>query len=77
MFKIIVIINEFIDNIFESVIYFENVDIRSLFNFVVLDGYSVICICYVGSVLDEVVSLYYLLGIFWEICVFIFYKRDY
>src|SRR3954451_7978309 len=53
MLKTIAQINEMIDNIPESVIHAENVDTRSLLNFAVTDGHSVICTRYVGSASDE------------------------
>ncbi|KAL2160635.1 hypothetical protein VTH06DRAFT_1323 [Thermothelomyces fergusii] len=66
MLKTIAIINELIDNIPESVILAENVDTRSLLNFCVSDGHSVICTRYVGSSTDEAASLYYSSGTLWE-----------
>ncbi|KAK4191626.1 nucleophile aminohydrolase [Podospora australis] len=66
MLKTIAIINELIDNIPESVIHAENVDTRSLLNFALSDGHSVICTRYVGSATDEAASLYYSSGTLWE-----------
>ncbi|KAM7199227.1 putative glutamine amidotransferase DUG3 [Naviculisporaceae sp. PSN 640] len=66
MLKTIAIINELIDQIPESVIHEENVDTRSLLNFAVSDGHSVICTRYVGSSSDEAASLYYSSGTLWE-----------
>ncbi|KAL2133285.1 hypothetical protein VTI74DRAFT_2586 [Chaetomium olivicolor] len=66
MLKTIAQINELIDNIPESVIHAENVDTRSLLNFAVSDGHSVICTRYVGSSSDEAASLYYSSGTLWE-----------
>ena len=66
MLKTIAQINEMIDNIPESVIHAENVDTRSLLNFAVTDGHSVICTRYVGSSSDEAASLYYSSGTLWE-----------
>jgi glutamine amidotransferase len=66
MLKTIAIINELIDSIPESVIHSENVDTRSLLNFALTDGHSVICTRYVGSASDEAASLYYSSGTLWE-----------
>ncbi|KAK3373937.1 nucleophile aminohydrolase [Lasiosphaeria ovina] len=66
MLKTIALINELIDSIPESVIHAENVDTRSLLNFAVTDGHSVICTRYVGSSSDEAASLYYSSGTLWE-----------
>ncbi len=66
MLKTIAQINEMIDKIPESVIHAENVDTRSLLNFAVTDGHSVICTRYVGSSSDEAASLYYSSGTLWE-----------
>ncbi|AEO62608.1 6e85b567-1775-4700-95a0-663aeaf70b10 [Thermothielavioides terrestris] len=66
MLKTIALINELIDNIPESVIHAENVDTRSLLNFAVTDGHSIICTRYVGSSSDEAASLYYSSGTLWE-----------
>lgn len=66
MLKTIAQINELIDNIPESVIHAENVDTRSLLNFAVTDGHSIICTRYVGSSSDEAASLYYSSGTLWE-----------
>ncbi|EGS17265.1 amidophosphoribosyltransferase-like protein [Thermochaetoides thermophila DSM 1495] len=66
MLRTIAIINELIDNIPESVIHAENVDTRSLLNFAVTDGHSVICTRYVSSSTDEAASLYYSSGTLWE-----------
>lgn len=57
--------NEFIDAIPASVIENENVDTRSLLNFAVTDGHSVICTRYVSSATDEAASLYYSSGTQW------------
>ncbi|KAK4669361.1 glutamine amidotransferase subunit [Podospora pseudopauciseta] len=77
MLKTIAIINELIDNIPESVIHSENVDTRSLLNFAVSDGHSVICTRYVGSASDEAASLYYSSGTLWETRAPTPDKRDY
>lgn len=66
MLKTIAQINEMIDNIPESVIHAENVDTRSLLNFAVSDGHSVICTRYISSASDEAASLYYSSGTLWE-----------
>ncbi|KAL2169859.1 hypothetical protein VTG60DRAFT_5537 [Thermothelomyces hinnuleus] len=66
MLKTIAVINELIDNIPESVILAENVDTRSLLNFCVSDGHSIICTRYIGSSTDEAASLYYSSGTLWE-----------
>ncbi|KAK1754720.1 nucleophile aminohydrolase [Echria macrotheca] len=65
MLKTIAIINELIDGIPESVIHAENVDTRSLLNFALSDGHTVICTRYVGSSSDEAASLYYSSGTLW------------
>ncbi|KAK0752281.1 putative 20S proteasome subunit alpha type 2 [Schizothecium vesticola] len=66
MLKTIAIINELIDAIPESVIHAESIDTRSLLNFALTDGHSVICTRYVGSASDEAASLYYSSGTMWE-----------
>ncbi|KAK4250225.1 nucleophile aminohydrolase [Corynascus novoguineensis] len=66
MLKTIAQINELIDNIPESVVHAENVDTRSLLNFCVSDGHSIICTRYIGSSSDEAASLYYSSGTLWE-----------
>lgn len=66
MLKTIAIINELIDQIPQSVIHAENVDTRSLLNFSVADGHSIICTRYVSSSSDEAASLYYSSGTQWE-----------
>ncbi|KAK2065747.1 N-terminal nucleophile aminohydrolase [Colletotrichum caudatum] len=65
MLKTIAIINELIDGIPESTIQSENVDTRSLLNFAVTDGKSVICTRYISSATDEAASLYYSSGTEW------------
>lgn len=57
--------NEFIDAIPASVIENDNVDTRSLLNFAVTDGHSVICTRYISSATDEAASLYYSSGTQW------------
>ncbi|SPN98893.1 related to glucosamine 6-phosphate synthetases, contain amidotransferase and phosphosugar isomerase domains [Cephalotrichum gorgonifer] len=66
MLKTIALINEFIDDIPKSVIESENVDTRSLLNFAITDGHSVICTRYVSSFTDEAASLYYSSGTQWQ-----------
>jgi glutamine amidotransferase len=66
MLKTIEIINELIDRIPESILHSENVDTRSLLNFAVSDGTSIICTRYVGSSTDEAASLYYSSGTEWD-----------
>ena len=56
MLRTIEIINELIDQIPESVIHAENVDTRSLLNFAVTDGRSVICTRYISSSTDQAAS---------------------
>ncbi|KAK4150078.1 nucleophile aminohydrolase [Chaetomidium leptoderma] len=77
MLKTIAQINELIDNIPESVVHAENVDTRSLLNFAVSDGHSIICTRYVGSASDEAASLYYSSGTLWETRAPIPESRDY
>lgn len=66
MLKTIAIINELIDHIPESTIHAENVDTRSLLNFALTDGHSIICTRYISSTTDEAASLYYSSGTQWE-----------
>ncbi|KAK4460697.1 nucleophile aminohydrolase [Cladorrhinum samala] len=77
MLKTIAAINDLIDNIPERIIHSENVDTRSLLNFAVSDGHSVICTRYVGSASDEAASLYYSSGTLWETRAPTPDKRDY
>lgn len=65
MLKTIATINELIDEIPESTIQSENIDTRSLLNFAVTDGKSVICTRYISSATDEAASLYYSSGTEW------------
>lgn len=58
-------INEMTDAIPESIIQNEDVDTRSLLNFAVTDGHSVICTRYISSSKDEAASLYYSSGTQW------------
>lgn len=66
MLRTIDIINELIDGIPESLVHSENIDTRSLLNFALTDGHSIICTRYVGSSTDEAASLYYSSGTLWE-----------
>lgn len=59
-------INDFIADIPDEIVDNENVDTRSLLNFAVSDGHSVICTRYVSSRTDEAASLYYSSGTTWE-----------
>ncbi|KAF5689357.1 glutamine amidotransferase [Fusarium denticulatum] len=58
-------INEMTDAIPESILQNEDVDTRSLLNFAVTDGHSVICTRYISSSKDEAASLYYSSGTQW------------
>lgn len=58
-------INELTDSIPESILQSEDVDTRSLLNFAVTDGHSVICTRYISSSSDEAASLYYSSGTQW------------
>lgn len=64
--KTIAQINDLTDAIPESTIHSDGVDTRSLLNFAVTDGYSVICTRYISSSTDEAASLYYSSGTRWE-----------
>ncbi|KAK8066451.1 hypothetical protein PG997_013198 [Apiospora hydei] len=66
LLQTIEVINELTTSIPESVVQSENVDTRSLLNFAVTDGHSVICTRYVSSKTDEAASLYYSSGTQWE-----------
>jgi len=66
MLTTIKLINNFIADIPEHVVHNENVDTRSLLNFAVTDGHSVVCTRYVSSKTDEAASLYYSSGTTWE-----------
>ncbi|KAH6680852.1 nucleophile aminohydrolase [Halenospora varia] len=66
MLKTIKQINDFIAEIPDDVVQNENVDTRSLLNFAVTDGHSVVCTRYVSSRTDEAASLYYSSGTTWE-----------
>ncbi|GAP84045.1 putative glucosamine 6-phosphate synthetase protein [Rosellinia necatrix] len=66
MLQTIEIINELTMGIPESTVRRENVDTRSLLNFAVTDGHSIICTRYVSSKTDEAASLYFSSGTQWE-----------
>lgn len=66
MLKTIKQINDFIAEIPQDILENENVDTRSLLNFAVTDGHSVVCTRYVSSRTDEAASLYYSSGTTWE-----------
>ncbi|CZT52042.1 related to glutamine amidotransferase [Rhynchosporium secalis] len=66
MLKTITQINDFIADIEDSVLEKEHVDTRSLLNFAITDGHSVVCTRYVSSRTDEAASLYYSSGTTWE-----------
>jgi glutamine amidotransferase len=59
-------INDFIAEIPHKILENENVDTRSLLNFAITDGHSVVCTRYVSSRTDEAASLYYSSGTTWE-----------
>lgn len=58
-------INELTDSIPQKTLQDEQVDTRSLLNFAVTDGQSVICTRYISSSEDEAASLYYSSGTQW------------
>lgn len=58
-------INELTDSIPNDIVQNEEVDTRSLLNFAVTDGHSVICTRYISSSRDEAASLYYSSGTQW------------
>ncbi|KAI0840112.1 N-terminal nucleophile aminohydrolase [Hypoxylon sp. FL0890] len=66
LLQTIEVINELTMAIPERIIQTENVDTRSLLNFAVTDGHSIICTRYVSSKTDEAASLYYSSGTQWE-----------
>ncbi|CAI4210211.1 unnamed protein product [Parascedosporium putredinis] len=66
MLRTIETINELTDAISRDLIETESVDTRSLLNFAVTDGHSVICTRYISSSTDEAASLYYSSGTQWE-----------
>jgi glutamine amidotransferase len=59
-------INELIGKIPNSLLQSDRVDTRSLLNFAVTDGHSVVCTRYVSSTTDEAASLYYSSGSTWD-----------
>ena len=59
-------INGFIGKIPQEQLVVEEVDTRSLLNFAVTDGCSVVCTRYVGSKTDEAASLYFSSGTSWK-----------
>lgn len=58
-------INEFVDST-PSEFRNETMDKRSLLNFAVTDGHSVVCTRYVSSATDEAASLYFSSGTSWK-----------
>ncbi|KAI2633915.1 nucleophile aminohydrolase [Xylaria nigripes] len=77
MLQTIEIINELTMAIPESIVQAENVDTRSLLNFAVTDGHSIICTRYVSSKTDEAASLYFSSGTQWELKPAASEDRDY
>ncbi|KAI1824726.1 nucleophile aminohydrolase [Xylaria intraflava] len=77
MLQTIEIINELTMGIPESTVQLEDVDTRSLLNFAVTDGHSIICTRYVSSKTDEAASLYFSSGTQWEIKPAAGKDRDY
>ena len=65
LLKTIALINQLIDAIPTETLKRDSVDTRSLLNFAVTDGHSVICTRYIGSSQDEAASLYYSSGTQW------------
>ncbi|TQS34723.1 hypothetical protein Golomagni_04882 [Golovinomyces magnicellulatus] len=59
-------INELTSEVPQSAAKNEKVETRSLLNFAVTDGHSVICTRYVSSKTDQAASLYYSSGTCWE-----------
>ncbi|KAK7750238.1 glutamine amidotransferase subunit [Diatrype stigma] len=66
MLQTIEVINELTSSIPERIVQAENIDTRSLLNFALSDGHSVICTRYVSSKTDEAASLYFSSGTQWE-----------
>jgi glutamine amidotransferase len=66
MLKTIAIINELTDSIPESIVQRENVDTKSLLNFAMSDGDTIICTRYISSSTDQAASLYYSSGTQWD-----------
>lgn len=77
LLQTIQIINELTMAIPENIIQSEQVDTRSLLNFAVTDGHSIICTRYVSSKTDEAASLYYSSGTQWETKLPVSNDRDY
>lgn len=65
MLQTIKCINEFVDAT-PSALRNEGFDKRSLLNFAVSDGHSVVCTRYVSSTTDEAASLYFSSGTSWK-----------
>ena len=66
MLQTIKSINAFIADIAESKKTDKDLDTRSLLNFAVTDGHSVVCTRYVSSTTDEAASLYFSSGTDWK-----------
>jgi len=66
MLKTIQRINQFIKQIPAHVVEKEDLDTRSLLNFAVTDGHSVVCTRYVSSRTDEAASLFFSSGTSWK-----------
>ncbi|KAI9676630.1 MAG: hypothetical protein M1829_002947 [Trizodia sp. TS-e1964] len=66
MLRTIERINTLIDEIPEEMCAAKDLDRRSLLNFAVADGHSVICTRYVSSCTDEAASLYFSSGTSWK-----------
>ena len=66
MLQTIKSINAFIADISRSNKSGEDLDTRSLLNFAVTDGHSVVCTRYVSSTTDEAASLYFSSGTDWK-----------
>ncbi|KAJ2974481.1 hypothetical protein NUW58_g8644 [Xylaria curta] len=77
MLQTIEIINELTMSIPESTVQSENIDTRSLLNFALTDGHSIICTRYVSSKMDEAASLYFSSGTQWEMKPSAGEDRDY
>lgn len=66
MMKTIAKINEFIREIPKKHGYVSGVETRSLLNFAVSDGHTVVCTRYISSKTDEPASLYFSSGTKWK-----------
>ena len=66
MFDTIARINKFIADIPEELMRSDPIDTRSLLNFAVADGHSVVCSRYVSSRTDEAASLFFSSGTDWK-----------